>query len=66
VVRIEEQISAVTADAFHAETLGLAQGSPLLLIRRVAYTFRDQPVEYRNSYVNTKDHVYVCESGRAE
>jgi GntR family transcriptional regulator len=66
VVRIEEQISAVMADAFHAETLGLAQGSPLLLIRRVAYTFRDQPVEYRNSYVNTKDHVYVCESGRAE
>lgn len=66
VVRIEEQISAVTADAFQAETLGVAPSAPLLLIKRVAYTFRDQPVEYRNSYVNTKDHVYVCESGRAE
>ncbi|MDE2276945.1 MAG: GntR family transcriptional regulator [Burkholderiales bacterium] len=65
VVRIEEHLSAVTADAARAEMLGIAPASPLLLIRRVAYSFRDQPVEYRNSYVNTQQHVYVCESGRA-
>jgi GntR family transcriptional regulator len=66
VIRIEEQVSAVTADASQAKILGIAQASPLLLIKRVAYSFRDQPVEYRCSYVNTREHVYVCESGRAE
>ncbi|MDE2145630.1 MAG: GntR family transcriptional regulator [Burkholderiales bacterium] len=65
VVRVEEQLSAVAADAAQALSLGLAPGSPLLLVRRVAYSFREQPVEYRCSYVNTQQHVYVCESGRA-
>ncbi len=66
VVRIEEQVSAVIADAAQARILGIAPASPLLLIKRVAYSFRDQPVEYRSSYVNTREHVYICESGRAE
>ncbi len=66
VIRTEEQLSAVAADAFQAEILGVAPGSPLLMIRRVAYSFRDQPVEYRCSYVDTRRHAYICESGRAE
>ena len=38
---------------------GLATGSPILQIARVAYSFNDHPVELRMSYVNTNKCEYV-------
>jgi GntR family transcriptional regulator len=49
-----------------AALLGVAPGSPLLEIRRVALTFRDRPVELRVSRVNTAAHVYHNTFGKAE
>jgi DNA-binding GntR family transcriptional regulator len=39
------------------------EGSPLLMIRRVAFTLDDRPVEFRRSYVNTAGHEYQREPG---
>jgi len=44
--------------------LGVAAASPLLQIRRVALTYRNAPVEYRVSLVNTDRHEYFAEIGR--
>jgi GntR family transcriptional regulator len=58
VLRTDERLRAMLADREDAALLGLAAGSPLLEIRRVALTFRDRPVELRLSRVNTAEHVY--------
>ena len=58
VLRTDERLRAVLADAREAELLGVAVGAPLLEIRRVALTFRDRPVELRLSHVDTSAHVY--------
>lgn len=53
VVRTNERLRAVVADAETARLLGVAPGAPLLAIRRVALTYNDAPVEYRVSLVDT-------------
>jgi GntR family transcriptional regulator len=58
VLRTDERLRAVTAPREAAQALGLAAGTPLLEIRRVALTFRDRPVELRLSRVNTAKHDY--------
>jgi|KBSMisStaDraftv2_1062788.scaffolds.fasta_scaffold427681_1 GntR family transcriptional regulator len=58
VVRISESLSAGQADANIAEVLGIRTITPVLVIKRVAYTYHDQPVELRTSWVNTADHEY--------
>jgi GntR family transcriptional regulator len=58
VLRTDERLRAVLADASLASVLGIAQGAPLLEIRRVALTFRDRPVELRISRVDTSGHHY--------
>ncbi len=62
VIRIEERLRATAADDRHAELLGLEPGAPLLLVRRVAFSYNDQPVEWRLSYINTERFEY-CASG---
>lgn len=62
VVRTEDRLRAATANEFHAATLKLALGTPLLLIVRKALSFHDQAVEYRRSYVNTLNYEYFKES----
>lgn len=62
VLRTEERLRASAADALASEQLGIAHGSPLLKVIRVALTFRDQPVELRYSYVNTTAHEYFDDS----
>ena len=61
VVRAEERLRAVRADAFQASTLGLPPGEPLLQVIRVAQSFNNQPVELRYSFVNTLDYEYFAE-----
>lgn len=59
VTRLEEWIRARNADESVARGLGVAPGTALLAIERVAYTYDDTPVEYRERYVNTAGHAYL-------
>ncbi len=61
IVGAHERIRASLADAVSAPPLGVAPGTPLLCIERVAYTYKQQPVEWRMSYVNTAHHYYFDE-----
>lgn len=66
VLRTDERLRAVLAAGAPAALLGVAAGSPLLEIRRVALTFRDRPVELRVSLVDTASHVYHNTFGKGE
>lgn len=56
-----EKIRAVSADRAVAETLGVAEGTPLLSVERVACTYGDKPVEWRRGLYSTADHYYLNE-----
>jgi GntR family transcriptional regulator len=57
-IRAEEKIRAVAADAEAAEVLGLAAGAPLLSVERLSYTYGDKPVELRRGLYDTTAHHY--------
>lgn len=57
-IRAEERIRAVAAADDIAALLAVAPGSPLLLVDRVSYTYRDQPVEVRRGFSVTADYHY--------
>jgi GntR family transcriptional regulator len=61
IISAQERIRAALADVPIAELLGVAAGAPLLCIERVAFTYKNQPVEWRMSYVNTEHHYYFDE-----
>ncbi|HUW50157.1 MAG TPA: GntR family transcriptional regulator [Sulfuricella sp.] len=63
IIRAEERIRAVAADETAADLLGIALKAPLLDIDRVAYTYGDQPVEWRISRCITQHHCYLNELG---
>jgi GntR family transcriptional regulator len=58
VLRTDERLRSVLANAADAHLLEIAPGDPLLQIRRVALTFRDRPVELRISRVDTSRYEY--------
>lgn len=62
-VRTEEQLRAGRCAAPEARVLGLAPGEPVLEIQRVAYTFHNEPVEFRRSVVRTTDYHYALTRG---
>ena len=45
----QELTSAIAADANLAERLDLPEGSPVLLIEMLSFTYKDDPYEYRRS-----------------
>lgn len=57
-VRAEEKIRAVAADAVQAALLAVPEGSPLLSVERLAYTYNDAPVELRRGLYRTDTHHY--------
>lgn len=57
-VRAEEKIKAVAADAEHAQLLDVAVGTPLLSVERTAYTYNDVPMELRRGVYRTDSHHY--------
>ena len=57
-VRAEEKIKAVGADAQAAELLAVPPGTPLLSVERVAYTYNDVPMELRRGLYRTDRHHY--------
>jgi GntR family transcriptional regulator len=57
-VRAEEKIRAVAATPESAAALGIAEGSPLLSVERVSYTYGEKPVEVRRAVYQTREHHY--------
>jgi GntR family transcriptional regulator len=57
-IRAEEQLRAVAADAGAAELLQVALGAPLLSVERLSRTYGDKPVELRRGLYNTQAHYY--------
>ena len=57
-IRAEEKIRAVAADAGSAALLALPAGTPLLSVERLSFTYGDQPVELRRGLYNTDQHFY--------
>jgi GntR family transcriptional regulator len=57
-IRAEEQIRAVAADAESAALLEVATGAPLLSVSRVSFTYGDRPVELRRGVYDTSTHHY--------
>jgi GntR family transcriptional regulator len=62
-IRAEERIRAIAADRATAELLRVPEGSPLLSVERVSYTYGDRPVEWRRGLYSTADHCYFNELG---
>jgi GntR family transcriptional regulator len=57
-IRAEEKIRAVAADAQAAELLAVAPGAPLLSVERLSLSYGDKPVELRRGLYNTAAHHY--------
>jgi GntR family transcriptional regulator len=57
-VRAEEKIRAVTPDARQCELLKVSLGTPLLSVERVAFTYKDTPMELRRGLYRTDTHFY--------
>jgi len=57
-IRAEEKIRAVAADAASAELLAVAVGTPLLSVERLSLTYGDRPVELRRGLYHTAAHHY--------
>ena len=60
-IRAEERIGAVAADRMSAELLDVPEGSPLLSVERVTYTYANKPVEWRRGLYVTRDFHYFNE-----
>ena len=58
-IRARENVRAMAADSVAAAHLKVAAGTPLLQVDRIAYTYGDQPVEWRRGLCVTRDYSYV-------
>lgn len=57
-VRCEERLRAVAADAAAAPLLKVSQGEPLLFVDRTSFTYGDRPVEVRRGLYLTRAMHY--------
>jgi GntR family transcriptional regulator len=60
VMRTDDRLSAVAADAQTAMTLGIPPGTPLLRIARTAFSIDDTPVEWRVSLCHLDRAHYLA------
>jgi GntR family transcriptional regulator len=60
-IRAEERLRAVAADSVAAAHLKVGAGTPLLRVDRIAYTYGDQPVEWRRGLCVTEQFSYFNE-----
>lgn len=57
-VRAEEKIRAEPAVEGREKLLKVEHGTPLLSVERIAYTYKDAPMELRRGYYRTDTHHY--------
>ena len=57
-VRAEEKIRAVLPDPQQCDLLAVTAGTPLLSVERLAYTYKDTPMELRQGLYLTDKHFY--------
>jgi GntR family transcriptional regulator len=62
-VRAQEKLRAVAADASAAAILRVRPGDPLLAVDRVSYTYASRPVEWRRGLCATSAQHYLNELG---
>jgi GntR family transcriptional regulator len=60
-LKAQEKIRAVAADATTAGILAVEPGAPLLAVDRVTLTYGDRPVEVRRGLCATRHHHYLNE-----
>jgi GntR family transcriptional regulator len=60
-IRAEERLRAVAADAATGLLLEVAPGTPLLCVDRIAFTYGDRPVEWRRGLCRTDGYSYTNE-----
>ena len=63
VMRTDDRLSAVAADARRAAQLGIAPGTPLLRIDRIAFGLDDTPIEWRVSLCHLEGAHYLARTG---
>ena len=57
-IRAQEKIRAVAADADTSALLQVSVGTPLLSVERLSFTYGDKPVELRRGLYNNETHFY--------
>ena len=57
-LRADERLHAIAADAESARLLQVPVGTPLLAVERVAYTYGERPVELRRGLCTTRREHY--------
>ncbi len=57
-IRAEEKLRAVAAEAEVGELLDVPTGTPLLSVERLSFTYGDRPVELRRGLYHTAAHHY--------
>ncbi|MDC8786896.1 GntR family transcriptional regulator [Paucibacter sp. hw1] len=57
-IRAQEKIRALPADAEAARLLQVPVGTPLLSVERLSFTYGDKPVELRRGLYHTASHFY--------
>jgi len=62
-IRADERLRAISADRVSSELLQIAEGSPLLLVERVTFTYGNKPVEWRRGYYSTRNYHYHNQLG---
>lgn len=62
-IRADERLRAVSADRLSSGLLQVPEGSPLLLVERVTFTYADKPVEWRRGFYSTQHFHYHNELG---
>ena len=62
-LRAQEKLRAVAADAATAQILNVRTGEPLLAVERVTSTYGNRPVEWRRGLCSTRRCCYVNELG---
>ncbi|NDP41360.1 MAG: GntR family transcriptional regulator [Aromatoleum sp.] len=62
-LKAQEKLKAIPADAASARILNVAPGHPLLAVERVTLTYGDRPVEWRRGLCATHHHHYLNQLG---
>ncbi len=60
-LRAQEKIRAVAANADTSEFLGVKKNTPVLSVERISFTYSDKPIEWRLGLCLTENHHYASE-----